>query len=211
MAGRIYGLSMEGLKVIRLYDALLTDIAPQSLTGTADMEAFSLALQDAIRLILDKSKQTMFYFNYDSQPEKVIDSMAAEWRTQYYEESLDIDRKRELVRNTLPWYLTAGTDGAVNGLLSTMFGNGKIIPWYEYGGKPWHAIISANIEYSEDTMEKFESMLRKVKKASTILDEIKMQNCIQGGVHLGVHMEAEEKIYFSVPDVLIEEVPDGDI
>lgn len=205
------GWNMEGLKVIKLYDALLTDIAPHSLTGTADMEAYALALRDAVRLILDKSEKTMFYYNFDSQEEQVIDFMAVEWRTQYYEGALEPERKRELVKNTLPWHLKAGTDGAVNGLLATMFGNGKIIPWYEYGGKPWHAQISANIEYSGDTMEKFEAMLKKVKKASTVLDEIKMQNCIQGCVHLGVRMEVEEKIYFSVPDVLTEEVPDGDI
>lgn len=210
-AGRISGWHMEGLKVIKLYDALLTDIAPHSLTGTADMEAYALALRDAVRLILDQSEKTMFYYNFDSQPEQAIDFMAVEWRTQYCEESLEPERKRELVRNTLPWHLKAGTDGAVNGLLATMFGNGKIIPWYEYGGKPWHARISANIEYSEDTMEKFEAMLKKVKKASTVLDEIKMQNCIPGNIHLGTRIAVTEKICHAVPDALGQEGWNGDI
>lgn len=191
--------------MIKLYDVLLTDIAPHSLTGTADMEAYALTLRDAVRLILDKSERTMFFYNFDSQTEQVIDFMAVEWRTQYYEESLELESKKELVKNTLPWYLMAGTDGAVNGLLATMFGNGKIIPWYEYEGKPWHAQISANIEYSEDIMEKFEAMLKKVKKTSTVLDEIKMQNCISENIRLGVQMMAKEKVCIAIPDALRQE------
>lgn len=192
---------MEGLKMIKLEDVLLSDIAPHSLLGTVDMDAYSMTLRDAIRLLLGMSEKTMVYYNFDKQSEKIIDLMALEWRTQFYDGEMELERKKELVKNTLPWYLIAGTDGAVNGLLETLFGNGRIVPWYEYGGQPYHAKISANIEYSENIMEKFDTMLRKVKKASTILDEIEMKNFTDTSIHAGVSIQIQERVYFSVPAV----------
>ena len=192
---------MGVLKVIKLKDALLSDIAPHSLLGTDDMEAYSLTLRDAVRLVLDMSEKTMVYYNFDSLSEKITDLMASEWRTQFYDGTLELAKKKELVKNTLQWYLSAGTDKAVNSLLETLFGNGKIISWYEYGGQPYHAKISANIEYSEGIMEKFDTLLRKVKKTSTILDEIEMENQIKTSIHTGVSMHMQERACFYVPGV----------
>ncbi len=192
---------MGVLKVIKLKDALLSDIAPHSLLGTDDMEAYSRTLRDAVRLVLDMSEKTMVYYNFDSLSEKITDLMASEWRTQFYDGTLELAKKKELVKNTLQWYLSAGTDKAVNSLLETLFGNGKIIPWYEYGGQPYHAKISANIEYSEGIMEKFDTLLRKVKKTSTILDEIEMENQIKTGIHTGISMHVQERACFYVPGI----------
>ncbi len=202
---------MEGLKMIKLEDVLLSDIAPHSLLGTVDMDAYSMTLRDAIRLLLGMSEKTMVYYNFDKQSEKIIDLMALEWRTQFYDGEMELERKKELVKNTLPWYLIAGTDGAVNGLLETLFGNGRIVPWYEYGGQPYHAKVSANIEYSEDIMEKFDTMLRKVKKASTILDEIEMKNFTDARIHTGVFIQIQERVYFAVPAVSGKESVYGSI
>ena len=138
---------------------------------------------------------------FDSLSEKITDLMASEWRTQFYDGTLELAKKKELVKNTLQWYLSAGTDKAVNSLLETLFGNGKIIPWYEYGGQPYHAKISANIEYSEGIMEKFDTLLRKVKKTSTILDEIEMENQIKTGIHTCVSMHMQERACFYVQGV----------
>ncbi len=187
--------------MIKLKDALLSDILPHSLLGTVDMDAYAMTLRDAIRIILGMSEKTMVYYNFDKQSEKIVDLMALEWRTQFYDGEMELERKKELVKNTLPWYLIAGTDGAVNGLLETLFGNGRIVPWYEYGGQPYHAKVSANIEYSEDIMEKFDTMLHKVKKASTILDEIEMKNFTDTRIHTGVSIQIQERVYFVVPAV----------
>lgn len=187
--------------MIKLEDALLSDILPHSLLGTVDMDAYAMTLRDAIRIILGMSEKTMVYYNFDKQSEKIVDLMALEWRTQFYDGEMELERKKELVKNTLPWYLIAGTDGAVNGLLETLFGNGRIVPWYEYGGQPYHAKVSANIEYSEDIMEKFDTMLRKVKKASTILDEIEMKNFTDTRIYTGVSIQIQERVYFAVPAV----------
>ena len=197
--------------MIKLKDALLSDILPHSLLGTVDMDAYAMTLRDAIRIILGMSEKTMVYYNFDKQSEKIVDLMALEWRTQFYDGEMELERKKELVKNTLPWYLIAGTDGAVNGLLETLFGNGRIVPWYEYGGQPYHAKVSANIEYSEDIMEKFDTMLRKVKKASTILDEIEMKNFTDARIHTGVFIQIQERVYFAVPAVSGKESVYGSI
>ncbi len=172
VADQISGWIMEVLRVIKLRDALLSDIAPHSLLGTADMEAYALTIRDAVRLVLDMSENTMVYYNIEKQDEKITDLMALEWRTQFYDSALAPEKKRELVKNTLSWYLKAGTDGAVNGLLETLFGKGKIASWYEYGGQPYHFRVSVHGSPVKDTHNKFKEMLKYVKATRSVLDAV---------------------------------------
>lgn len=158
--------------MIRLEDALLTDILPQPLKGTADIEAYSLAIRDMMCVILQKADGTMLYSNFDKQPDEIVNLMAAELRTPYYDENLPLDKKRQLVKNTLPWYAKAGTAGAVKELVSVIFGKGTIEEWFEYGGKPFHFRVNVYGDPIKDSSAKFAEMLEHVKAAKAVLDVV---------------------------------------
>lgn len=183
--------------MIKLYDVLLTDIMPVSLLSD-DMEAYALTIRDVIRLIIEKADKIAVYKNFEKQSDEVINLLAAEYRSHYYDENLSLEQRRELVKNTWQWYIKAGTDGAVNDMLKILFGRGQIIPWYEYGGEPYHVKITANIDYSEDIMEKFNEILKRVKKASTVLDEISTKNVIESELHIGVKMLIPDKVIYQM-------------
>ncbi|RDY27131.1 phage tail protein, partial [Lachnotalea glycerini] len=122
--------------MIKLYDSQITDILPDNIKGYPDSIAISYAISNQVKQILDFAKNSSVYAVIDQLPSEILDLMALEFRTQYYNQALPIEVKRILIKNTLPWYERAGTPSAVEELTAAVFGYGKEAEWYEYGGKP---------------------------------------------------------------------------
>lgn len=155
--------------MIKLYDAEITDLLPDNLKSN-EVIAFSYAFKRACRYVLDRVERIELYTNIDKLPENILDYLALELRTQYYDEKLDITVKRELIKNTLPWYMKAGTAAAVSELLTTVIGSGSVQEWFEYGGKPYMFKITTKEQLTRENMEKFAAMIDNVKNARSKLD-----------------------------------------
>lgn len=155
--------------MIKLYDAEITDLLPDNLKSN-EVIAFSYALKKACRYVLDRVDRIELYTKIDKLPENILDYLALELRTQYYDEELDITVKRELIKNTLPWYMKAGTAAAVSELLTTVIGNGSVQEWFEYGGNPYMFKITTQEQLTKENMEKFAAIIDNVKNARSKLD-----------------------------------------
>lgn len=161
--------------MISYYDGQLTDIMPGNITKKPEVKALSYALQQACRLLYRYSRRIYIYTNLDEQPEEVIDLLASELRTQYYRSTLDLDTKRRLVKNTLIWYMGAGTPTAVEELVSAVFGDGKIEEWFEYGDTPFFFRIIVNTAPTPNMIEYLDNMIGKVKNTRSHLRSVDIQ------------------------------------
>ena len=158
--------------MVSYFDGQVTDILPENIAKKPEVQALSYALQQGCRLLYKYSQRLYIYSDLDAQPEEVIDLMAAELRTQYYGVNLDIEKKKQLVRNTLNWYMTAGTPEAIEGLLLTVFGWGRIEEWFEYNGRPFYFRPVIGIEAGQEEVNIFLKYLKLVKNARSWLDAI---------------------------------------
>lgn len=175
--------------MISYYDGQLTDIMPGNITQKPEVKALSYALQQACRLLYRYSRRLYIYSNMDEQPEGVIDLLASELRTQYYRSTLDIDTKRRLVKNTLIWYMSAGTPQAVEDLIATIFGEGQVEEWFQYGGNPYMFRVITNAESSLDAITKFENLIKKVKNIRSHIE------------YVAFHREQETAVYVAVTSI----------
>ena len=164
--------------MISYYDGQLTDIMPGNITKKPEVKALSYALQQACRLLYRYSRRLYIYSNLDEQPEEVIDLLASELRTQYYRSTLDIDTKRRLVKNTLIWYMSAGTPQAVEELVGVVFGEGEVKEWYEYGDKPYYFKIVTNAILTLEMNDFFSIMIRRVKNTRSHLRAIDIHRIV---------------------------------
>lgn len=166
--------------MISYYDGQLTDIMPENITQKPEVKALSYALQQACRLLYRYSRRLYIYTNLDEQPEEVIDLLASELRTQYYRSTFDLDTKRQLVKNTLIWYMSAGTPEAVEELVNTIFGGGKIEEWFEYGDDPYYFKVKTDAVMKPQTIDEFMAMLRYIKNTRSWLRMIETFREIRG-------------------------------
>lgn len=179
-------LFTEDLKMISYYDGQLTDIIPGNISKNPEVIALSYALQQACRLLCRYSQRLYIYSNLDDQSEEVIDLLASELRTQYYRSTLDLATKRQLVKNTLIWYVSAGTPKAVEELVTAVFGVGEVKEWYEYGDEPYYFKIITNVQFTLEMNDFFSTMIRRVKNARSHLRTIDIRRSINQEFRVGI-------------------------
>ena len=136
--------------MIKLQDSNITDILPEVFTSDPKNVALGYALQGAMRRLLEYSRTTSVYAAIDVAGDDVLDMLAAELDTQYYDVLLDVEAKRKLVKNTLIWYGKAGTPAAVEELITSVFGEGRVEEWFDYGGEPFYFKVYTNATFTED-------------------------------------------------------------
>ena len=198
--------------MINFYDGEIKDILPSNLMEDPAAQAFSYALREGTRLLNRFTQLCYVYCSIDTAPNDVVDLLAKELRTQYYSDALELDVKRGLVRNTLIWYMTAGTPAAVEELVGIVFGEGEVSEWFEYGGKPYWFKIKTNAILTEDMNTFFSDMIRRVKNTRSHIEAIEIHRTIEQTIYAGaccapqyrpaaiidgysVEREAEQTIY----------------
>lgn len=198
--------------MINFYDGEIKDILPANLMEDLAAQAFSYALREGTRLLNRYTQLCYVYCSIDTAPNDVVDLLAKELRTQYYSDALELDVKRGLVRNTLIWYMTAGTPAAVEELVGIVFGEGEVSEWFEYGGKPYWFKIKTNAILTEDMNTFFSDMIRRVKNTRSHIEAIEIHRTIEQTIYAGaccapqyrpaaiidgysVEREAEQTIY----------------
>lgn len=135
---------MEDYKMIKFEDAQLFNILPFPLQSP-EMLAFNVVLKKNMQKLQQYIKRCSMLATITSLPDRVLDLLAIELNCQYYEESLSRKEKEMIIMNTLSWYKRAGTASILEEFFSTIFKNGKIVEWFEYGGEPYFFRVMIDI------------------------------------------------------------------
>ena len=103
--------------MINIRDGTTLDLIPEALRKEPEIQAASFALHETAKMLLDKVDRSMVYAGIDILPEEIIDLLAEEFRAQYYDGSMSLQKKRESVKKAMQWYKKAGTLSAVDELV----------------------------------------------------------------------------------------------
>lgn len=150
----------------RYEDAELISVLPPILSSVPDNAAISYAYKMAMQKIIISSAKTLLYADIDKMDDEILDLMALELRTQYYDESLSKEIKRKLIKNSLGWYQKAGTLGAVLELIRTVFGEGDIVEWFDFTDSPVTPgmfEITTHSNVTEELLSYFTTVIQYVK------------------------------------------------
>lgn len=180
--------------MINLKDGGLADISP--FRGEPCSEAFSCAIKKMMQFILEKADSTRTYSIIDSLPDEILDLLAIELRTMYYDENLDIETKRNIIKNTLAWYAKAGTPAAVEELIQVIFGNGKTIEWFDFTEPPYTPgtfDIVTNASLTANSMESMLGIIDRVKNSRSHLRRIVVERELHSGVTIALWAVSTEE------------------
>lgn len=172
--------------MIKLKDAQIAQILPDIFSQEPEVQALSFAINNAARRLLSYCENISVYAVIDTEPDDVLDMLAVELNTQYYDASLPIERKRELIKNTLVWYMTSGTPSAVEELIATTFGEGEVVEWFEYGDLPYWFKIITNAQLTPDIMDRFAAIINRVKNVRSHLRTIEAQRTVEQPEYIGI-------------------------
>lgn len=159
--------------MIKLSGSRFTDIMPENLAEQTEIQAFAYAVGRQVEKLLAYADGARTYAAIYAVPEKVLDLLAVELRTPYYDENFSLPTKRALIQETILFYTQMGTPAATEKIVSSIFGRGYIKEWFEYNGEPHHfRVIVENTEAVEKLLGEFLNVLRAVKRLSSWLDSV---------------------------------------
>lgn len=172
--------------MISLEESAITDILPEHLAQLPEVKALSYAITNSQKGILDTVGHSMVYAAIENLPEMIVDVLATELRAQYYERNLPIDKKREIVKNTLYLYGKLGTPEAVEKMIHIIFGEGELHEWFDTGGKPATFSLSIPGTRTEEAFARFGKMIGRTKNIRSHLEHINFEAAPRGDISAAV-------------------------
>lgn len=146
-----------------LYGEVLDLLGP-NFRADPEVQSLSHAIKLGVYMLINNAEKAMVYCGVDYLDGSALDLLAAELRTQYYDTSYPVEKKRELVKNTLLWHQQAGTAGVVNDLVRKVYGeDAAISEWFEYSGAPYTFMVSVQNQLSPESIAMFNDILKSAK------------------------------------------------
>ena len=146
---------------------------PPALQKDERLKNLATVIANELNNTLGMIKQNIIYARIDELSESVIDILAYDLHVDWYDYSYSIETKRAIIKDSIKVHMRMGTKFSIEQVAKNILGDGKVIEWYEYGGKPFHFIIQTEYpEYSEEIDQKFRKQLLTAQRISTILDAI---------------------------------------
>lgn len=149
--------------MIDIYEGELKDLWPDE--TSPEFLSISYAIKLRLAHLIALAAKTGINYDIGQLDEQVFDYLAVELQVGYYDQSLPIETKRELIKKALLWRSKAGTSGAVQEIISVIFGDGDLEEWYENGGDvdTFEIVLDSIQGGNAEQVDKIADMLRKVK------------------------------------------------
>lgn len=176
--------------MISLYNSNITDILPEVFADNVKVKALGYAIQKAMQRLIEYCENISVFAVIDTAPEDVLDLLAIELNTQYYDDSQDIEVKRNLIKNTLIWYMKIGTPASIEEAVVAVFGSGEIEEWFEYGGEPYHfKVNTSNINSTDEMIQQLTDIVSTMKNVRSHLESVVVEVMQQLQLYNGCAVE----------------------
>jgi len=179
----------------------LIDLIPPNLQSDDKVRAAAEALDAELKKVTQLIPATALLHMIDTLPERWVDELAWQWHVDFYDPTLDLKIRRELVKNSFRWHKRKGTPSAVTELIATVFGSGDVVEWYEYGGQPgYFRVVTSDPAATTERAQQFLDAINSVKNARSWLESIQitteatMPLYFGGMVHTGDYIIIEQGV-----------------
>lgn len=186
--------------MIDLYSGELRDTLPPYFKYKAEAAAYSAALKEGTGLAFRAAKRTLLFADVDNMPEYLLDYAAVELDAQYYNNTADIDTKRQYIKKALYWKIKAGTIEAVEELIRTAFGEGTVRIWkdFEEGeGTPGTFRIETNADMTQEMLDSFSALIENTKNESSHLETVSVKRTLDTDICVALEKAEDSEQYIS--------------
>lgn len=187
--------------MIKLQDVSLVQLLPHNLAADGNVLAAAKALDGELLALTSMIHNLTHMDRLDELSDPETDEYAWQYHIDFYDSSLPLEQRHELVKNSYRWHRRKGTPSAVEELATTVFGSGTVQEWWEYGGEPFHfRVLTSDPGATSDGAERFIQAINSTKNARSVLESIRitteatMQICIGFSIHIGDYFKIEQAV-----------------
>ena len=155
------------------------------------VEALGETIAAALERRYRETIEACLYPRIDELSESVLDLLADELRTPFYNLSFSVEAKRQLIKETLLYYKMIGTVGACNRMLRAVFPGSYLEEWWDYDGDPvcFRLIVELSRSKGHADAQEIRDAIYKTKREAAHLEMIIFQ------WNVGITIRTSEKGY----------------
>lgn len=169
--------------MLNLKDVDLLSLQTTHMKKDPTTQALCAALTPQFQQLAEEVKLCLIYSRVAELDHVALDELAWQMHIDWYDKTLDINKKRQLVKKASEVHRYRGTPYAVEEVIKTYFGDGYIQEWFEYGGEPYmFKVITSNPSVTGEQAQQFINVLNSVKNIRSHLEEIII--ALSGEMHL---------------------------
>ena len=155
------------------------------------VEALGETIAAALERRYRETIEACLYPRIDELSESVLDLLADELQTPFYNLSFSVEAKRQLIKETLLYYKMIGTVGACNRMLRAVFPGSYLEEWWDYDGDPvcFRLIVELSRSKGHADAQEIRDAIYKTKREAAHLEMIIFQ------WNVGITIRTSEKGY----------------
>jgi len=148
---------------------------PDVLRNDETMLALATAIAGELSVLSGETALATIYANIDKLPEEVLDTLAADFKVDWWSYDYTIEEKRKTLKTS--WYVHRhlGTKSAVERALSAIYEDSEVSEWFDYGGEPYHFKLIIPVDQTVLDLTKHSTVLGLVayyKNLRSVLDDV---------------------------------------
>ncbi|MCI5996092.1 MAG: phage tail protein I [Blautia sp.] len=151
-------------------------------------KALGSAINTLIREPAARIRQLRIWDMIDELDDVMLDELAWEFGIDWWKSEFSSETKRDVIKTFHQVYEKRGTKWAVEELITSTFGMGKVTEWFEYDGEPYHFKISTDAVLTPEQRKAFNAMIEKVKNTRSHLETIEINRDINQEITAGIGM-----------------------
>lgn len=179
---------------------------PQSL-DKENVQEVAKVVDDTL-LSFDKTiAEVLIYPAIDMLGSELINTLAIQMHCDFYDDTLPLAVRRNLVKNSIAWHRIKGTPAAVEQMIQTVYQTGVVEEWFDYGSEPF--FFKVNLGDSQITTQKIKNLIKMINASKNVrswLEVLRFSKSIDITRYLGCFADVHKK-YEIIPGI----VQGGDI
>lgn len=127
----------------------LISALPAVLSGDESLNALASAIAAELQTLSADTALTTIYKNIGTLPESVLDTLAKDFKIDWYDYDYTVDVKRALIKSSFAVHRKLGTKQAMAEALQCVYSNARVEEWFDYGGEPYYFRVVLDAAYTD--------------------------------------------------------------
>ena len=135
-----------------IFNPNMAKLLPKFMKADETDVALSHAMDVLLAEPANRAKILRKWDQIDNMNDAQLDEMAWEFNIDWWDSFFSLETKRSVIRTCYRVHEKRGTKWAVEELITSAFGMGKVTEWFEYGGQPYWFKIQTSATLTKDGM-----------------------------------------------------------
>jgi len=180
-----------------LTDISFADLLPSSISEDESVRAAAQAIDGELKQINQAIDALYIYSRWAELEEPLLTHLAWQFKVDFWDDGLSLEKKRLLVRNSVVRHRQKGTPLAIEEAISDVLGGGVVEEWWEYGGAPYHFRVRVDVigqSLTEQAYSWADQLIRVYKNVRSQLDGVKTCLPVDGSAWAASYIASVNKV-----------------